>query len=291
MKILNRTQFMAMPKYTLFCKFEPHCFGELQIKHESYEHDFCSILVAHAVQTNDLGDFVEAMEKLMKDGGSIGMDFSYYGRDGQYDKDQLFAVWEKSDIHGLMEQLERCIDALLDAEPYEPVPLHQLPHLDLSGPSQPLFHLARASINGDCSCSEIRPAPQTVDVRSGFLSIERYYQPRGWVQATDEEIRQYQVEVEHQRQLREERERIYDDADITLSSLLATSTNLFAVTKKRGVCDDEECHEFVIPLAVFESEEEAEAACLTFAEARAHHDSDVFEVKPMPFFKKKGGAA
>ncbi|SFF00629.1 hypothetical protein SAMN04489711_109164 [Paracidovorax wautersii] len=135
-------------------------------------------------------------------------------------------------------------------------------------------------------CSEITPVSDPQTVKTGYLSMERYYHPRGWVQATDEEIRQHEAEVEHQRQLKEEQERIYDAADITLTDLLATSTNLFAVTKKRGVCDDEECHEFEIPLAVFESEAEAEAACLTFAEARAHHDSDVFEVKPLPFFKR-----
>lgn len=149
-----------------------------------------------------------------------------------------------------------------------------------------------STIDREYAWAEVLPDPQPV--KHGHRVTEIYHESSGWRKATVEEI---QAEVEHRRQhlekqerIRETQQRIYDAADIALANFPATSTNLWAVTKKRGVCDDEECHEFVIPLAVFESEKEAEDACLTFAEARAHHDHDVFEVKPMPFFKK-GGAA
>jgi hypothetical protein len=109
------------------------------------------------------------------------------------------------------------------------------------------------------------------------------------VHAAHAELRRAEAAVEElMRKYKEEQDRTYDAADTTLANLLAMSTNLWAVTKT--VCDDEELHEFVIPLAVFKSKKKAEAACLTFAEARAHHDSEVFEVRPLPFFRK-GGAA
>lgn len=121
-----------------------------------------------------------------------------------------------------------------------------------------------------------------------------YYEARRLADAAHADLRRRDfaalVKLDKQERKRKEKrkkkqERIYDAADLTLTNLLATSATLWAVTKTRCVCDYEECHEFVIPLAVFKSKKKAGAACLMFAEARAHHDSDVFEVKPMPFFK------
>ncbi len=122
-----------------------------------------------------------------------------------------------------------------------------------------------------------------------------YYEARRLADAASADLRRREsaarAVVEKQdrkrkKKLKKKKERLDDAADVTLADFLATSSSLWAVTKTRGVCDHYECHEFVIPLAVFKSKKKAEAACLTFAEARAHHDSDVFEVKPMPFFKK-----
>lgn len=107
------------------------------------------------------------------------------------------------------------------------------------------------------------------------------------VHAAHAELRRAEAAVEDlMRKYKEEQDRIHDAADATLTELLATATSLWAVTKT--VFDDEERHEFVITLAVFKSKKKAESACLTFSEARAHHDSDVFEVKPLPFFRKGG---
>lgn len=126
-------------------------------------------------------------------------------------------------------------------------------------------------------------------VRSADKPVIDLHERALQVHAAYAELRRVEAAVEElMRKYKEEQDQTHDAADITLSNFLATATSLWAVTKT--VFDDEERHEFVITLAVFKSKKKAESACLTFAEGRAHHDSDVFEVKPMPFFKK-GGAA
>jgi hypothetical protein len=42
MKIINLTEFRGMPQGTVFCKYDPCCFGELQIKGETWDSDFIS---------------------------------------------------------------------------------------------------------------------------------------------------------------------------------------------------------------------------------------------------------
>ena len=37
------------------------------------------------------------------------MDFAYEGRDGLFDKDQLFAVWSIRDIRSLIDRLQECL--------------------------------------------------------------------------------------------------------------------------------------------------------------------------------------
>jgi len=39
----------------------------------------------------------------------LTMDFDSYGRDGLFDGDQLFAVWESNDVKALIERLTLCL--------------------------------------------------------------------------------------------------------------------------------------------------------------------------------------
>lgn len=56
MKIINRTQFLAMPEGTVYSKFEPCFFGEISIKGESVANDWwhqpiCDAIKAVAAST------------------------------------------------------------------------------------------------------------------------------------------------------------------------------------------------------------------------------------------------
>lgn len=111
MKIVNRAQFLALPPNTLFSKYSPFVFGELEIKGETWGHcnDFLSQQVAGAIACTGSQDFADMLEDAQELGVSLAMDFDCQGRDGCFDEDQLFAVWEAADVAALIERLTACL--------------------------------------------------------------------------------------------------------------------------------------------------------------------------------------
>lgn len=113
MKIVDRKTFLAMPAGTLFSKYEPCVFGALEIKGDTLENcgDFGVQQIADAIECYDSGDFGLKCT-MMENGISVGLDLDCQGRDGLFDENQLFAVWEPKDVEALIERLS---DALCTA--------------------------------------------------------------------------------------------------------------------------------------------------------------------------------
>lgn len=110
MKIVNLETFRKMPPNTLFAKYEPCVFEELEIKGETWEYDFLvSSSLSSAIKCSGSDEFSELLDRAEKTSESLAMDFETEGRDGCFDKDQLFAVWEEADVLALIERLKRCL--------------------------------------------------------------------------------------------------------------------------------------------------------------------------------------
>jgi hypothetical protein len=110
MKIVNRAQFLAMPPNTLFSKYTPCMFGPLEIKGETWGcNDFLSQQVADAIACTGSEDFADKLEDAELSGATLVMDFDCLGRDGCFDEDQLFAVWESADVAALIARLKECL--------------------------------------------------------------------------------------------------------------------------------------------------------------------------------------
>lgn len=111
MKIINMTEFRKLPPFTLFAKYRPYCFGDLEIKGATWPSDFItSGSLSGCVLRQKGEEFFEIMER-MENGESVPFDPEDCGRDGLFDKAQLFAVWEKSDVENLIGLLEKCRQA------------------------------------------------------------------------------------------------------------------------------------------------------------------------------------
>lgn len=109
MKIVDRKTFMEIPENTLFAKWEPCWFGELMIKGETIGNDFIMQDIASAVKCNDSGEFAELCDHSAQYGVSLAMDFYCEERDGCFDEDQMFAVYERDDVLQLIERLKACV--------------------------------------------------------------------------------------------------------------------------------------------------------------------------------------
>jgi|GEM_PF-1373079 len=109
MKIVDLRAFLALPAETVFSKYEPCSFENICIKGESMTNDFAYQQIHDAVDSGDTGEFVDILESATETGESFEMDFDCQSRDAMFDKDQLFAVWERQDVYYLIKRLQKTL--------------------------------------------------------------------------------------------------------------------------------------------------------------------------------------
>ena len=125
MKIVDRNAFLEMPPGTLYAKYMPCVFSLPMIKGVTMpshgEHgglsDFLCVELTTCFDSGEKGDYIAALNKAER-GESIGMDFDSWARDGLYELDQLFAIYEPDDIRGMIGKL----GSLLPAKPADTLP-------------------------------------------------------------------------------------------------------------------------------------------------------------------------
>lgn len=119
MKIVNREQFLKLPAYTLFSKYNRDgmvtydtggMVDHLTIKRESLENDY----FYSDFDIFDYRNFTEFLEKIvqMEDNQGEFPVISYNGhtgRDELYDQDQLFIVYDQKDVETIIKSLQSCL--------------------------------------------------------------------------------------------------------------------------------------------------------------------------------------
>jgi len=106
MKIVDRQAFLKLPENTVYCEYKPHIFESVNIKGESVSNiDYWSVDIAAPIDCDDSSDMVEKMKL-----DSIPLDFESETRDGMFNENQLYAVYEKHDIEKLISRLSLALD-------------------------------------------------------------------------------------------------------------------------------------------------------------------------------------
>ena len=111
MRIVKREEFMKMPANTVFSKVAPWFIDELMIKGDTSctGVDFYYQSIQDAIKSDSSEDFFHRLEDSQLTGRELEMDFNYEGRDGLFDKDQMFAVWSARDVRSLIDRLQECL--------------------------------------------------------------------------------------------------------------------------------------------------------------------------------------
>ena len=113
MYIVDRQTFIEHPEGTLFSEFEPNIFGPLCIKGCSivFEdgNDFCYQEIADALYYTHSGDLHDKLTEAVDRGTQLKMDFHCEGRDGCFEYNQPYAVWDKQDVQQLIDRLQECV--------------------------------------------------------------------------------------------------------------------------------------------------------------------------------------
>lgn len=111
MKIVNRKEFLAMPAGTVYSKYTPFIFDDLSIKGDTWSNDFLCQSLSDAFWWLSSEEYIEGLQRAENAGESLVMDFDCESRDGLFDEQQLFAVWERSDVEGLIARLQLALKA------------------------------------------------------------------------------------------------------------------------------------------------------------------------------------
>ena len=106
MKIVNRTEFLQLPKGTLYSRYKPCYIEDLQIKGDTWTNDWLYQDLIGNLACNDSNEYHDYLQEAENTDCSLGLDFNCLERDGLYDEEQMFAVYEKEDIQGLINALK-----------------------------------------------------------------------------------------------------------------------------------------------------------------------------------------
>jgi hypothetical protein len=109
MRIYKRADFLKLPEGILFCKGKPWYWGTLHVKGKSLKNDFIDLDLCWIDDENNDDDPI--MTGMLENGDSASMNTAY-GRDGCFDDEDIFLVFEKPDL----EELRGIIDNALQIE-------------------------------------------------------------------------------------------------------------------------------------------------------------------------------
>lgn len=105
MRIYDRQAFLQLPPGTLFCKGKPWVFETLQVKEVSLPNDFfCRELQWIEASSSDVA--FNRLEAMRATGASFPLETGI-GRDGCYDDEDMFLVYEPEDLRELQACLVR----------------------------------------------------------------------------------------------------------------------------------------------------------------------------------------
>jgi hypothetical protein len=108
MKIVDYKTFISLPAGILYCETEPCVFGELQVKQETINDGrdwFLSRLKDSFIEDGDYKQFDEYYQDLEK-GIIKRMDYFTQERDGMFDYNRKFLIYDKEDINDLINFLK-----------------------------------------------------------------------------------------------------------------------------------------------------------------------------------------
>lgn len=112
MKLYRRAEFLKLPSGTLYCTGPEFAFGCIEVKADSLGVDWVSLHLNN-IEANDSGECFARLEEMLEAGASYPLNESF-GRDGMFDDDVVFLVFEAPDLISLRSYID---DALAAARP------------------------------------------------------------------------------------------------------------------------------------------------------------------------------
>ena len=114
MRVVNRSEFMMLPIGTIFSEWDgSECIG-MKVKNKTlfgYDGkaiDYIEANIINSIENNGTESFFEKVD-LVNDGESVSLDMSYYGRNGLFDDEQKYAIYEEGDLLQMISLLQSSV--------------------------------------------------------------------------------------------------------------------------------------------------------------------------------------
>lgn len=108
MKIYKRAEFLKLPPGTIYAKGKPQYFGNLSVKGETLGNDWITLDLVWFEAAND-AEIDERFDAMLEKGASYPME-SAYGRDGCFDEEEAFLVWQRGDLQTLRQYIDNAME-------------------------------------------------------------------------------------------------------------------------------------------------------------------------------------
>lgn len=109
MKLMSRKEFLECPPYTVFQKYNKD-FGTLTVKGTTIgDSDFNYVPICENIDAEDTGGYLDALTQF-ENGERIPLETDHedcWVRDGLFEQDMMFAVWEPVEIQAMVAILAK----------------------------------------------------------------------------------------------------------------------------------------------------------------------------------------
>jgi hypothetical protein len=104
MRIVNRKEFLKLPSGTVYCKGERWYWEQITVKRESLDNDWY-YLQLDQIPCQNSNEWLYNSERMLETGESMPIQI-VESRDGCFEDDAVFLIYENSDMKVLKEYLE-----------------------------------------------------------------------------------------------------------------------------------------------------------------------------------------
>jgi hypothetical protein len=111
MKIVDYDTFVKMPQGTIYSTYSPCNFGDIYCLEEVI-NDGSDWFLSRMINNPDDNCDIQKCCTDMENGVSIDADFHCWERDGMFDYDRKFLVYETKDIEMFIEKLQDCLNKI-----------------------------------------------------------------------------------------------------------------------------------------------------------------------------------
>ncbi len=104
MKIINKKEFLKLPDGVVYCKGKRWYWEQICVKSKSYDNDW-RYLMFDQIPSHDSGEGLANQERMLETGESMPIQITDV-RDGSFEDDDIFLIYETEDLKILREYFE-----------------------------------------------------------------------------------------------------------------------------------------------------------------------------------------